>query len=125
MVFAGTIPPQTPQFGKQASFSYGSDLEAIYLADFDADSFYTVVSYRLATDILDHNASYDKDMLEHGLTNAQLKLIFNPDLFISLSNPLSAIRAIRYEDEIDTGWYRLYIVPAFSRRTRRVSTRYK
>jgi hypothetical protein len=57
--------------------------------------------------------SYDTAHLKQGLKDGWLILIINPDFFASLSNPLAAVRAIKSDDPIDDGWYRLTIIPEF------------
>jgi hypothetical protein len=124
-MFTPSIPPQVAVIGRTPTLAYGSDDSAIYLADFGADSQYIVTSYRLAKDIFQKNPVYDEEFLEHGLKAGQLKLIIQPALFEKQSNPLTAIRVIKFSDPIDTDWYRLFIIPAFNRKTRTIQNRYK
>lgn len=94
--------------------AYGGDAQAVIGAYFyGGDGKYFVASKRLATDILSSNVSYDTAHLKQGLKDGWLTLIINPDFFASLSNPLAAVRAIKTDDPIDEGWYRLTIIPEF------------
>ncbi|WP_333655347.1 hypothetical protein [Methanothrix soehngenii] len=92
--------------------AYGDEEQAVIGAYFyGGEGKYFVASKRLATDILSSNVSYDTAHLKQGLKDGWLILIINPDLFASLSNPLAAVRAIKSDDPIDDGWYRLTIIP--------------
>ncbi len=92
--------------------AYGDDEQAVIGAYFyGGDGKYFVTSKRLAIDILNSNVSYDTTHLKQGLKDGWLILIINPDFFASLSNPLAAVRAIKTDDPIDAGWYRLTIIP--------------
>lgn len=94
--------------------AYGDNAQAVIGAYFyGGEGRYFVASKRLATDILKSNVSYDTEHLKQGLKDGWLILIINPDFFASLSNPLAAVRAIKSDDTIDAGWYRLTIIPEF------------
>lgn len=94
--------------------AYGDEDQAVIGAYFyGGEGKYFVASKRLATDILSSNVSYDVTHLKQGLKDGWLILIINPDFFASLSNPLAAVRAIKSDDSIDEGWYRLTIIPEF------------
>jgi len=92
--------------------AYGDNAQAVIGAYFyGGEGKYFVTSKRLATDILSSNVSYDTEHLKKGLADDWLILIINPDFFASMSNPLAAVRAIKSDDPIDEGWYRLTIIP--------------
>ena len=94
--------------------AYGDNDQAVIGAYFyGGEGKYFVASKRLAIDILSSNVSYDTTHLKQGLKDGWLILIINPDFFASLSNPLAAVRAIKSDDPIDDGWYRLTIIPEF------------
>ncbi|GAB6265508.1 MAG: hypothetical protein STSR0001_09530 [Methanothrix sp.] len=62
-------------------------------------------------DVSRYVMSVDTEHLKKGLADGWLILIINPDFFASLSNPLAAVRAIKKDDSMDEGWYRLTIIP--------------
>ncbi len=70
-----------------------------------------VSSEHLITDIFQQNPDYDVNQLSRGLDEERLKLIINPTLFESISNKLDAIRAVKMDEPLETGWYRLLIMP--------------
>jgi hypothetical protein len=103
--------------GRQNTHAYMDDDPAIVGGAFGAtDSLYIVCSKKLAVAIYGQNPSYDAVLLKRGLKDGWLKLIINPDLFESLSNPLASIRAIKAEEAIGTGWYKLLIIPEWGSR---------
>jgi len=75
-----------------------------------------VCSKRLAVDIYAKNASYDIAHLKRGLTDGWLILLINPELYVSMSNPLAAIRAAKSDEVIPSGWYRLLVIPEWGSR---------
>ena len=106
----------TTTYGKKNTHAYMGDDPAILAADFGADSQYIVCSKKLAAAIYGQNPSYDAALLKQGLKDGWLRLVINPDLFESLSNPLAAIRAVKQGESRGAGWYRLLIIPEWSRR---------
>jgi hypothetical protein len=107
----------TVTFGRSPSFAYGSDNPAILTGDFGpVNSQYVVCSKRLAVDIFNKNRDYDAEHLARGLKDGWLRLIFNPTIYDSASNKLTAIRAVKTVDPVDAGWFRLLIIPQWGRR---------
>ena len=102
--------------GASTTLAYGTDDPAIFRAEFGADSKYIVVSSRLAADIVAGNVDYSPAHLKQGLIDGWLILVINPDLFTSLTDPLKAVRAIKSDEEIEEGWFRMFIAPEFGKR---------
>lgn len=110
--------PGTVTYGLKVSHAYSTDDPAILAADFGPDSLYILCSKRLAVDIYANNPDYDTSLLKQGLKDGWLILVINPTLYESLSNPLRAIRAIKSNETIENGWYRLRVIPEFGSRRR-------
>ena len=113
-----TLPyiPGTVTYGRKVSHAYGTDDPAIIMADFGTDSLYILCSKRLAVDVYANNPDYDTALLKQGLKDGWLILVINPTLYESLSNPLTAIRAIKSDAVIDDGWYKLIVIPEWGKR---------
>jgi hypothetical protein len=106
----------TVTYGRRSTHAYLDDDPAILAADFGVDSQYIVCSKKLAGAIYGKNPSYDAAHLKLGLKDGWLKLAINPDLYETLGNPLAAIRAVKAEEALGEGWYRLYIIPEWGSR---------